>query len=104
MGSLITADAVSRAEGYSAIPSPFAMDDATFRALGHRLVETLGSYLDKLPSEPAYRPVPAEVRKALEEMSIPAEGTAPGGCHRKLPPPGAAIRSRPESSVLRRIR
>ena len=78
MGSLITAGAVSRAEGYSAIPSPFAMDDTTFRALGHRLVETLASYLEKLPSEPVYRPLPAEVRKALEEMSIPAEGTAPG--------------------------
>jgi aromatic-L-amino-acid/L-tryptophan decarboxylase len=77
MGPLIPAGTASRTGGYSGIPSPFAMDDMTFRALGHRLVDTLASYLDKLPLEPVYRPLPAEVRQELEEMSIPAEGTAP---------------------------
>lgn len=60
--------------GYSAVPSPFAMDDTTFRVLGHRLVDTLAAYLDKLPQEPVYRPLPTEVRQELEKMNIPAEG------------------------------
>jgi aromatic-L-amino-acid/L-tryptophan decarboxylase len=62
--------------GYSTVPSPFSMDGMDFRALGHRLVDTLAAYLDKLPQEPVYRPLPAEVRRELEELEIPAEGTA----------------------------
>lgn len=69
--------ATHSAEGYSAVPSPFSMSQDTFRDLGHRLVEALAAYLDKLPQEPVYRPLPAEVRLELEEMSIPAEGSAP---------------------------
>ena len=53
------------------------MDDATFRGLGHRLVDTLAAYLDELPREPVYRPLPAEVRRELEQMNVPAEGAAP---------------------------
>ena len=64
-------------EGYSSVPSPFSMDDTTFRVLGHRLVDTLAAYLDKLPQEPVYRPLPAEVRQELEGMGIPAEGVTP---------------------------
>jgi aromatic-L-amino-acid/L-tryptophan decarboxylase len=62
--------------GYATVPSPLAMDDMTFRDLGHRLVDTMAVYLDKLPQEPVYQPLPAEVRRELEKMEIPAEGTA----------------------------
>jgi len=62
--------------GYSTVPSPLAMDDMTFRDLGHRLVDTMAVYLDKLPQEPVYQPLPAEVRRELEKMEIPVEGSA----------------------------
>ncbi len=39
-----------RTGGYSTVPSPFSMDDTTFRILGHRLVDTLAAYLDRLPA------------------------------------------------------
>jgi aromatic-L-amino-acid decarboxylase len=77
MGSPIPPRAACRTEGYSTVPSPFSMDEATFRGLGHRLVDTLAAHLDKLPREPVYRPLPAEVRQELEKMDIPAEGLAP---------------------------
>src|SRR3984957_16536214 len=77
MGLPTPAGAAGRTEGYSSIPSPFSMDDMTFRALGHRLVDTLAAYLDTLPLQPVYRPLPAEVRGELEKMSLPAEGMAP---------------------------
>jgi aromatic-L-amino-acid/L-tryptophan decarboxylase len=64
-------------EGYSTVPSPFSMDGMTFRTLGHRLVDTLSAYLDKLPQDPVYQPFPEEVRQELEEMNIPSEGIAP---------------------------
>jgi glutamate/tyrosine decarboxylase-like PLP-dependent enzyme len=59
---------------YSTIPSPFSMDDLTFRNLGHQLVDILAEYLENLPLEPVYRPLPADVRKELEAMTFPAEG------------------------------
>ena len=77
MGLPTPAGTARRTEGYSSIPSPFSMDDTTFRALGHRLVDTLAAYLDTLPLQPVYRPLPAEVRRELEKMTIPAEGLAP---------------------------
>ena len=77
MGSPVTTDAADRSEGYSVVPSPFSMDDATFRGLGHRLVDTLSAYLDELPREPVYRPLPAEVRRELEQMNVPANGVSP---------------------------
>jgi aromatic-L-amino-acid/L-tryptophan decarboxylase len=77
MGLPVPPDAASRAGSYTTIPSPFSMDDMTFRDLGHSLVDTLGAYLDELPREPVYRPLPAEVRLQLETMNIPAEGMAP---------------------------
>jgi aromatic-L-amino-acid/L-tryptophan decarboxylase len=61
---------------YSTVPSPFTIDDQTFRDLGHRLVEMMGAYLEMLPEGPVYRPLPHEVRQRLEEMELPAEGTA----------------------------
>jgi aromatic-L-amino-acid/L-tryptophan decarboxylase len=63
--------------GYSTVPSPFSMDDMTFRDLGHRLVDTLAVYLDKLPQEPVYRPLPEGVRREFECMAIPVAGSAP---------------------------
>ncbi|HWF79270.1 MAG TPA: aminotransferase class I/II-fold pyridoxal phosphate-dependent enzyme [Streptosporangiaceae bacterium] len=67
----------SRGEGYTTVPSPFSMDRDAFRDLGHRLVDALDAYLDKLPQEPVYRPLPAEVRRELDELTIPAQGLAP---------------------------
>ncbi len=64
--------------GYNTIPSPFSMDEGTFRNLGHELVDTLADYLDKLPQEPVYQPLPPEVRQELEEISIPADGIPSG--------------------------
>ena len=61
-------------ERYTTIPSPFSMDDLTFRNLGHQLVDILSAYLEKLPQEPVYRPLPADVQKELATMTIPAEG------------------------------
>ncbi|HET9895521.1 MAG TPA: pyridoxal-dependent decarboxylase [Streptosporangiaceae bacterium] len=62
--------------GYATVPSPFSMDRDTFSDLGHRLVETLAAYLDRLPQEPVYRPVPTEVRRELEGMNIPVDGAS----------------------------
>jgi aromatic-L-amino-acid decarboxylase len=67
----------ARPGGYSGVQSPFSMDDGTFRDLGHRLVDLLAAYLDELPREPVYRPLPTEVRRELEEMNIPVDGAAP---------------------------
>jgi glutamate/tyrosine decarboxylase-like PLP-dependent enzyme len=50
------------------------MDDMRFRNLGHQLVDILSAYLDKLPQEPVYRPMPADARDALEHMTLPADG------------------------------
>src|SRR5215469_18861401 len=61
-------------EGYSTIPSPFSMDDLAFRNLAHQLVDVLAAYLEALPREPVYRPLPADVQKELATMAIPPEG------------------------------
>jgi aromatic-L-amino-acid/L-tryptophan decarboxylase len=76
MGSPTPPGAARSSGGYSTVPSPFSMDDMTFRDLGHRLVDTLAVYLDKLPQEPVYQPLPKEVRRELEKMEIPAEGSS----------------------------
>src|ERR1700729_3801458 len=78
MGLPVPSGGASRAGGYAAVPSPFSMSEQTFRGLGHDLVDTLAAYLEQLPREPVYRPLPEEVRQELEKMDIPAEGTAPG--------------------------
>jgi aromatic-L-amino-acid decarboxylase len=77
MGLTIPEVEARPAGGYRTVPSPFSMDAMTFRVLGHRLVDTLSAYLDKLPQEPVYQPLPAEVRQELEEMKIPPEGVVP---------------------------
>src|ERR1700735_3325651 len=76
MGLPVPSGTASRAEGYAAVPSPFSMSEQTFRGLGHDLVDTLAAYLEQLPREPVYRPLPEEVRQELEKMEIPAEGSA----------------------------
>jgi glutamate/tyrosine decarboxylase-like PLP-dependent enzyme len=53
------------------------MDDMRFRNLGHQLVDILSAYLDKLPEEPVYRPMPADARHLLEDMNLPADGAEP---------------------------
>src|SRR5258706_9970600 len=77
MGSLVSSDAAGRTESYRTVRSALAMDDLTFRSLGHQLVDTMAAYLEKLPREPVYRPMPAEIRQELETMNVPAEGIAP---------------------------
>jgi aromatic-L-amino-acid/L-tryptophan decarboxylase len=77
MGLPVPAGAADHPGGYRNVPSPFSMDEDTFRDLGHRLVDTLASYLDKLPREAVYRPLPGEVQRELEKMDIPVGGTAP---------------------------
>ena len=64
-------------EGYGDVSSPFALDDRDFRALAYRLVDTMGAYLEALPENPVYRPLPGEVRRQFEEMKLPAEGIRP---------------------------
>ena len=68
---------LGQAGGYSDVASPFAMDDQDFRALAYRLVDTMGAYLEALPENPVYRPLPGEVRRQIEEMGLPAEGIKP---------------------------
>ncbi|MGH3275977.1 MAG: pyridoxal phosphate-dependent decarboxylase family protein [Streptosporangiaceae bacterium] len=53
------------------------MSREIFRDLGYHLVDALATYLDKLPQEPVYRPLPTEVRRELERMEIPADGLDP---------------------------
>src|SRR5260370_36538869 len=77
MGQLTSAGPARGTEAYRTVRSALGMDDLTFRSLGHRLVDTMAAYLDKLPREPVYRPMPVEIRQELETMNIPAEGIAP---------------------------
>jgi aromatic-L-amino-acid/L-tryptophan decarboxylase len=65
-------------EGYTTVPSPFSMDHDTFRDLAYRLVDALATYLDKLPQEPVYQPLPAPIRRELEKMNVPANGMTAG--------------------------
>ena len=44
-----------------------------FGALGHRMLDDMVAYLASLPNRPAWRDVPAAVRKALDE-NVPLEG------------------------------
>jgi aromatic-L-amino-acid decarboxylase len=68
---------VCRPAGYGDVASPFSMDGEAFRDLGHRLVDTMSAYLEELPYNPVYRPLPDEVRRQIEEMRLPAEGIEP---------------------------
>jgi glutamate/tyrosine decarboxylase-like PLP-dependent enzyme len=60
--------------------APLAMDAATFRNLGHRLVDQLAGYLDSVPLGPVTRDESASaVRDALDLTSpLPELGSDPG--------------------------
>src|SRR4051794_31367213 len=60
--------------------APLAMDAATFRKLGHRLVDQLAGFLESLPSGPVTRDEsPSVVREALDLTGpLPEMGTDPG--------------------------
>lgn len=60
--------------------APLAMDAATFRKLGHRLVDQLAGFLESLPSGPVTRDEsPSIVRDALNLTGpLPEIGTDPG--------------------------
>ena len=56
------------------------MDAATFRMLGHRLVEQLAEFIESLPHRPVtHDESPSAVRQALDlDGALPERGTAPG--------------------------
>ena len=60
--------------------APLAMDAATFRKLGHRLVDQLAGFLESLPFGPVTRDEsPSVVRDALDLTGpLPEMGTDPG--------------------------
>ncbi len=67
-------------DGDSSRHAPLAMDAATFRKLGHRLVDQLAGFLESLPFGPVTRDEsPSVVRAALDLTGpLPEMGTDPG--------------------------
>src|SRR6516162_6008587 len=60
--------------------SPLAMDAATFRAVGHRLVDQLAELLESVPRRPVtHDESPSAVRDALDlKGPLPERGTEAG--------------------------
>jgi len=67
-------------DGDSTRHAALAMDAATFRTLGHRLVDTLAEFLESLPHRPVTRnESPSAVREALDLLGpLPESGMDPG--------------------------
>src|SRR5215470_2731215 len=67
-------------DGDSCRPAPLAMDTATFRTLGHRLVDKIADFLESLPHRPVtHDESPSAVRSALDLTGpLPELGTDPG--------------------------
>jgi aromatic-L-amino-acid/L-tryptophan decarboxylase len=67
-------------EGQSVRRPAIAMDAATFRALGHRLVDQVAEHLEAVPRGPVTRDAsPSAVREALDLSGpLPESGTDPG--------------------------
>jgi aromatic-L-amino-acid decarboxylase len=63
----------------SARQAPLAMDAEIFRTLGHRLVDQVAGFLERLPDGPVTRDLsPSAVRAALDlDGPLPESGTAP---------------------------
>ena len=74
----MTKEAVVRADVSRS--APLAMDAATFRTLGHQLVDQLAEFLESLPHRPVTRDEsPSAVRNALDLTGpLPELGTDPG--------------------------
>jgi aromatic-L-amino-acid decarboxylase len=66
-----------QAEGYANVLSPFTLDDQAFRDLGHQLVDILAAYLEALPDNPVYQPLPGEVRQQIADLQLPVQGMDP---------------------------
>jgi aromatic-L-amino-acid/L-tryptophan decarboxylase len=66
-------------DSHSIRQAPLAMDAATFRALGHRLVDQLAELLDAMPRGPiTHDESPSAVRQALDLSGpLPETGTDP---------------------------
>lgn len=59
--------------------APLAMDGLEFRRLGYQAVDAMADLLDSIPERPvAPGLTPKEVRAILGDLSLPAQGTAPG--------------------------
>ena len=60
--------------------APLALDEPTFRTLGHRLVDQLAELLASIPKGPVTRDeTPAAIREALDLTgSLPEQGAPPG--------------------------
>src|SRR2546422_11524020 len=61
---------------YTTLPSPFAMDDQTFRQFGQQVLDLAANYLGELPEHPVYRTMPPEKRQLLLDLSLPSEGSS----------------------------
>ena len=66
-------------DGDSARQAPLAMDAATFRTLGHRLVDQLAGFLESMPRRPVtHDESPSSVRDALDLTGpLPESGMDP---------------------------
>ena len=58
--------------------SPVSMDAATFRMLGHRLVDQVAEFMESLPHRPVtHDESPSAVRAALDlNGALPEQGTS----------------------------